>query len=237
MNIFASLAALLLPLSAQAAVFDAGDILPKNAGAISGFGEILLSDPTSEGIEARGRYGLNEDWNVGAMIGTGTKEKNFRMGGEAIYTLLPDWEGQVGLSFLGDAVYLRRYETGGLQMRVGPLLHKRITGWGGLPADLHTGLFWQIEARQDHLTSGTQIELGSNFDLSEAGRYYMGAELGIKLAKTDSYILVGFGMRLGDLAFHPKEKHDEALPAQPKRGRGKGNNSKSDDYTDEDFKK
>lgn len=108
---FAVLLLAAAPLAAHATVFDAADLLPPNSGALSTMGEILLTDPTSEGIEAHGRYGLNEDWNVGAIIGTGTKEKNFRMGGQGVFNLLPDWEKQLGLSFLGNALYLRRNET------------------------------------------------------------------------------------------------------------------------------
>jgi hypothetical protein len=59
----------------------------------------------------------------------------------------------------------------------------------------------------------------------------MSAELGIRLAKADSYILVGAGMRLGDLEFTSKS----SSPAPQNNKRGKG--SKERDYTDEDFKK
>jgi len=234
---FAVLLLAAAPLAAHATVFDAADLLPPNSGALSTMGEILLTDPTSEGIEAHGRYGLNEDWNVGAIIGTGTKEKNFRMGGQGVFNLLPDWEKQLGLSFLGNALYLRRNETGGIQFQVGPMLHKRMTGWTGMPANIHLGLLWQLEARSDHLTSGTQLVVGSDFDVGEASRYYMSTELGIRLAKTDSYVLVGFGLRLGDLKFTPRsETHESALPSRTKRPKARGT-PKDNDYTDDDFKK
>ncbi len=217
---------------ALATIFDAADILPPNSGAISALGEILLTDPTSEGIEAHGRYGISDDWNVGAIIGTGTKDKNFRFGGQGVFSLLPDWEGQLGVSIIGTALYLRRYDGGGLQTQVGPMIHKRLTGWSGLPANLHAGLIWQVEARSGQFSSGSQLVFGSDFDVADHGRYYMSAELGIRLARTDSYVLLGIGTRLGDLAFNPKkETRDSALPKNTKRGSGERN------YTDEDFKK
>jgi hypothetical protein len=229
----AALALLLFALPARATVFDAADLLAPNAGAVSAMGEILLSDPTSEGVEMHGRYGLSEEWNVGAILGTGSKDKNFRFGGQGVFNLLPDWEGQLGLSFVGTALYLRRYDTGGLQVQVGPLLHKRITGWGGLPANLHFGLLWQLEARQDHLTSGTQLVVGSDFDVGSASRYYMSTELGVRLAKADSYVLLGFGMRLGDLAFTPRHERHEGL----RSGEHRRSRARDTDYTDEDFQK
>jgi hypothetical protein len=222
---------LLAAAPAHATVFDSADILPQNAGAIGIMGEILTSDPTSEGVEVHGRYGLNEDWNVGAFLGTGDKEKNFRMGGRGVYTLLPDWEGQVGLSFLADGQYLKRSDGGGVQTHLAALVHKRITGWNKMPANLHAGFVWQLEARNGNLTSGTGVEVGSNFDIGEASRYYADVELGIKIARADSYVLVGFGMRLGDLTFTPK-KGGGAAPAAPNKSSSKGS-----DYTDEDFGK
>lgn len=223
--LFLALIPFLIP-SAHATVFDAADILPQNSGAVSAFGELLLSDPSSEGIEAHGRYGLTDDWNVGAILGTGTKEKNFRFGGEAVFNLLPDWQGQVGLSFLGKALYLRRYDKGGLQTQIGPMVHKRFSGWGGWPANVHAGFLWQFEARSGDVSSGSQVVLGSDFDIGEKSRYYMTTELGVKIARADSYILIGFGTRLGDLTFTPKNE---------KKGEGR-KGSKEKNYTDEDFK-
>ena len=223
--LFLALIPFLIP-TAHATVFDAADILPENSGAVSAFGELLLSDPSSEGIEVHSRYGLTDDWNVGAVLGTGTKDKNFRFGGEGVFNLLPDWQGQVGLSFLGKALYLRRFEKGGLQTQIGPIVHKRFTGWGGWPANVHAGFLWQFEARSGDVSSGSQVVLGSDFDIGAKSRYYMTTEIGVKIARSDSYILVGFGTRLGDLTFTPKNE---------KKSEGR-KGSKEKNYTDDDFK-
>lgn len=217
-------------LPAQAAIFDAADILPQNSGSIGGFGELILSDPTSEGVEARGRYGLSDAWNVGAIVGAGSKSKKFRFGGEGVFNLLPDWEGQVGLSFIATAIYLRRFDSGGLQSRLGVMVHKRVTAWNGYPANIYLALPWYQEVRGSTFSSGTQLALGTVFDVADANRYYAVAEVGIKLAKTDSYLALGFGARLGDLKFNrggdaPKKGK------VPSRGKGSGD----DELTDEDF--
>lgn len=224
-----------VPHQSHATVFDAADILPPNAGAVGAMGEIVLTDPTSEGAEVHARYGLTEDWNVGVILGTGDKDKNFRFGGQGIFNLLPDWEKQLGLSFLGKALYLRRYDTGGLQLQVGPILHKRITGWTSLPANVHAGFFWEPEVRSGSSSSGTQIEVGSNFDIAQQGKAYVDAELGIKLARTDSYVLVGIGWRLGDLEFKPAEKDDDGHSRGSTKPRARG--SRDGDFTDDDFKR
>lgn len=237
MKTILSIAAFLLATQAQAAIFDAADILPRNSGAVGGFGELLLSDPTSEGVEARGRYGLNDDWNVGVSLGGGSKSKKFRFGGEGVYNLLPDWDGQIGLSFIATAIYLRRMDGGGLQSRIGPMVHKRITAWSGYPANIYLALPWYQEVRGSTFSSGTQLVLGTVFDIAEGGRYYADAEVGIKLAKTDSYLVLGMGVRLGDLEFRRGDsggnaaKKNGSLPRDVKKASGE------DNYTDEDFKK
>jgi hypothetical protein len=227
-----ALALLLTPLYSHAAIFDAADILPQNAGALGIFTELLLSDPTSEGVEARARYGLTDAWNVGLNIGGGSKGKKFRMGGETVFNVLPDWEGQLGLSGIASATYLRRLDGGGMQFRIGPMIHKRLTGWIGMPANIYLAIPWYQEIRGSTFTSGTQLVLGTNFDIADAGRFYAVAELGIKLAKTDSYILVGVGTRLGDLAFNRGAANGKksGVPRSGKR-------NSDEEYTDEDFKK
>lgn len=224
MKTLIALATLLLPLTTHAALFDAADILPENSGAVGAFGELLLSDPTSEGLEARGRYGLSDDWNVAAILGTGSKGKQFRFGGEAVYSILPDWEGQVGLSAIGSALYIERFNSGGVQLRVGVMGHKKVNGWAGLPATIYLGLPFYFEGRRGTYNTGAQIVFGSLMDLNETSRYYLGAEGGVKVGNSDSYILLGLGMRFGDLKFAKREKGPTATKKPGER-----------EYKDADF--
>ena len=57
----------------------------------------------------------------------------------------------------------------------------------------------------------------------------MDAELGLRLAKSDSYVVFGVGMRLGELAFIKK---GEKAPEKKKNP-----DSKEKELTDDDFKK
>lgn len=218
---------LVLPLSAQASLFDASDILPRNSGAVSVLGEMILNDPTSEGVEARARYGLSAEWNVGATLGTGSDGKSTRIGAEAVYSILPDWEGQIGLSALGGATILNRFGSAGLLMRTALMAHKKVTGWGGLPASVYLGIPFQIEARKGNYTTGWQFILGSLFDIEDSGRFYMGLEGGVSLSKSESFVLVGAGLRLGDLRFERKRSGGSSS--------GTNRTSTQDEYTDEDF--
>ena len=221
------LLAFLTSLSAQAAVFDAADFLPGRTATLGIFGELLLNDPTSEGVEARSRFGLSDDWNVGATIGTGTKNKKLRLGGETVYNFIPDYDGQFGISALASATYIKR-ATGALQLRVAPLFHKRINGMGGYPNVIYASLPLYLEGRSGNYTTGSQIVVGDIFDFTDNSHYYGNLEGRISLAKSESYILVGAGFRFGELKFQKRERKG-----------GEGGSRKGDDkeYRDEDFNK
>jgi hypothetical protein len=224
MKVLSFFLALCTSTLAHASVFNAADILPQNAGSVGLLGEILLSDPSSEGLEAHGRYGLSDDLNVGVILGNGSKAKRFRFGGEAVYNFIPDWEGQVGLSALGSAIFLRRPGSGGLVLRLAPMVHKQVDGWSGLPTTLYVALPFLIEGRSGTYTTGTQLVVGGLADIDDSKRYFLNGEAGIKLAKSESYVLIGAGLRLGELRFAKKEG--------PRGGREQGGEP---EYRDEDF--
>jgi hypothetical protein len=206
------LALLILTPTSQAAIFDAPDILPENSGAVGVFGELLLNDPTSEGAEARARYGFSDALNFGANLGIGSNGKKFRLGGETVFNILPDWDGQIGLSALASAMYLRRLNSGGLQLRVGLMGHKKIDSITGYPATIYLAIPFYLEGRSGTYTTGSQ------------GRFYGSTELGVKLANSESYILLGAGFRLGELRFQKRSK-----------GSSPATDSSPDEYKDEDF--
>lgn len=220
-----ALLTLLIPTTSPAAIFDAADILQEKSGAVGVFGEILLSDPTSEGAEVRARYGLSDDLNLAAILGVGSKGKQFRIGGEAVYNFIPDWEGQLGLSALLSGIYLERFSSGGVQLRIGPMVHKKFEGFGINPAIVYFGLPLYFEGRSGRYTTGAQAVLGGLFDIAEQGRFYASAEAGVKLGKSDSYILAGVGVRFGELRFYKRE-----------RGSRGGSSGGEKEYRDADFK-
>ncbi|RYZ97050.1 MAG: hypothetical protein EOP11_22565 [Proteobacteria bacterium] len=223
---------LFIPTLSQAAIFDSADILPKNSGAGGVFGEILLSDPTSEGVELQGRYGLSDDWNVKGIIGFGSKTKRFRVGGEGIFNIIPDYEGQLGFSALGSVTYINRgdFLGGGMQLRIAPMIHKTISTWADLPANLYAALPLYFEGRRGTYTTGSQFVVGSLFDLNSTARSYISTEVGIRLSKAESYLLLGFGLRIGELKF-TKRGRPANVDSEP---RAKGANGK--DFTDADFR-
>lgn len=218
-----SLFALIFATNSHAAVFDAADFLSPHSATLGAFGEILLSDPSSEGVEARGRYGLSEEWNVGAIFGVGSKNKQTRIGGEAVYSFIPDYDGQVGLSAILGAQYQKRNGAGGLYMRLAPLAHKKVTAWNGMPATIYLSLPFYIDARGGNYSTGTHLVLGAIMDVNSHGRFYAVSEAGVRISKAESYILLGAGVRFGEVRLARGEK---------KKSKNKDEES---EYRDEDF--
>lgn len=229
----ALLLALILPLTSQAAIFDAPDILPENSGAVSTFGELLLSDPTSEGLEARGRYGLSEDMTTSLILGTGTDSKRLRFGGELVYNFIPDWEGQLGISGLTSLQYLKRYTSGGVQFRLGLILHKKVEGVNGYPTTFYGAIPFQLDARDDSVKSGSQIVLGSLVDFSP--NFYAAGEGGVKIGNADSYIMLGAGFRFGEVRFEKREPRESRRSRGTEPARLPSSQKESDVYREEDF--
>jgi hypothetical protein len=217
---------LLLPFTSQAAIFDAPDILPANSGAVGVFGEMLLNDPTSEGAEVRGRYGFSDEWNFGVNLGTGSRGKQFRFGGETVFNIIPDWEGQVGLSALASLTILERLGSTGVQTRLGLMAHKKFDSFTGHPATGYLAIPFYLEGRKGTYTTGGQFVVGSLWDINSQSRFFASTELGIKIGNAESYALLGMGFRLGELRFQ-------------KRSRSGGDKSQSTgepEYQDDDFR-
>lgn len=224
---------------AHAAIFDAADLLPNKSAAAGFFGELLLSDPSSEGMELHGRYGLSDDWNVAAILGLGSKNKRARFGAETVYSFIPDYDGQIGLSALASAMYVKRLDGGGLQLRAAPMAHKRLQAWNDRPAILYVALPFYIEGKHGTYTTGSQLVLGSLLDISSSSRSYLATEVGIRLAKAESYILAGFGFRFGEVRLptgsNNANNNASSTRSSPNRRKPQPTADGGPEYTDEDF--
>ena len=215
----------LTSLSAHAAIFDAADYLEPNHHAVGIFGEALLSNPTSSGMEGRFRAGISDGFNATGLIGFGSGNRGFRLGGEASYNLIPDTHNAVGVTGLAGIQYLHRLGYGSVQTKLAPLVNLKIDGLEGNPASIYFGLPLYFEIHQSTVTTSSQLAVGGNFDLSHHKDWYMITEGGISMSKSESYILLGFGLRFGSRF---------ELPARDKNH----NSSDADkEYRSEDFQK
>lgn len=190
--------AMLLSARAQAAVIDSSEFLREGHHAMSAIGELILNDPTSEGIEARYRAGFSPEWNLAGIVGTGSKNRKFRLGAEGVYNVIPDADGQFNFSAAGMVQYLRRQSYGSLQLRVTPIASKKFEGLSGMPVLVYVSLPITFEIHQSTIETQSQLAFGGLFDISEPGKWYGISEAGIRLAKAESYVALGVGYRFGE---------------------------------------
>ena len=192
------LAVFFLPEISRASVFDAADFLAHRNAAVSALGELILTNPTSEGVEIHGRYGLSRDWNVGAMLGAGSANKQFRLGAEAVYNFFPDTREQMGFSLIGSVIFLDRHSKMGLQLRLGPMAHRKYVLFDDLPAEAYLALPFYYETRGTGSSFGSQFVLGSLLEFTRDHHWYVDGEVAARITKAESYLLVGAGYRFDD---------------------------------------
>ena len=188
---------------------------------------------------------MNGTW--APISGSAARAGSFGWAAEAVYNVIPDYEGQFGFSALGSATYLESYGVGGMQFRVGPMVHKKIATWNGMDANLFLALPLYFDARAGAYNFGSQLAFGSLWDVNDLHRTYVSTEAGIRLAHADSYIAVGIGFRFGELRFDKRKKGAGAIRKEDVRGSGINQNGNGNgntngggdqgDFRDSDFKK
>ncbi|NUM89023.1 MAG: hypothetical protein HUU37_07455, partial [Bdellovibrionales bacterium] len=144
--LFAAAAALLLTpgIAAHAALFDAADFSQSTGGAASVFGDIVLNDPTGEGLETRYKWYATEEWNLTGIVGWGSHSRRFRAAARGNYNLLPDTGNQPGISITGQAGYLKRFGHAGVHFSAAPMIHKTFDGINRRPMNLYLGFPWNL---------------------------------------------------------------------------------------------
>jgi len=201
-KIFIAIATLALtPQLTRAAIFDAADILRPGSNSIGILTEAVLSNPSSEGIELRAKQGINEMVNLQAILGTGSDNRKFRFGGQSTITFFPDADGQPGISLLAGALYLRRATYSALQISSGPMIHEIVSGPHGYPITLYLAMPWSIELHSGNYNTSLQLAFGANYELTEKRNWFANTEAGIALNRSESYVALGIGMRLGQATF------------------------------------
>ena len=183
--------------SVQAApLLDAADHL-EGGGFSAGLGaELLLSNPSSEGLEVRAKYGVTDNLNTQAILGIGSDHRKFRIGANNILAIFPDDEGQIGVSAVLGGLYLRREQRGTFVATAGPMLHKRWSDWA-VPFNAFFAWPFGIELDSGRYFTGSQLVVGS---ILEWPALRLPLELGIGLGKMETYVAAGLMVNFGGAA-------------------------------------
>ena len=180
-----------IPL-AGAVVFDAADMLNEGKFGIGLDTEILLSNPSSEGLEARVKYGLSPNFNTQGIIGIGSDYRGFRFGANNTLSIFPDIEGQIGVAMLLGGLYLRRPNKGVVIASAGPMIHKKFSDWT-VPVNAFLAIPFAIELDSGRYYTGSQLTFGSILEFS---RVNIPLELGIGMGSMETYVSAGAAIAL-----------------------------------------
>jgi len=179
----------------QAAIFDAADYIEPGRYSLGAYGEFLLNNPSGEGIEIRGKRGINDMVNVEPFIGFGNKNRGFRFGAAVPINFFPDAASQPGISLLLTAQHLKRETYSALQFSAAPLFHKTVEGVDQLPLNLFLGFPFSLELFDGSYKTGLQLAFGGLYDMTRDGTYFLASEAGVSLNKSESLVLLGGGIR------------------------------------------
>lgn len=205
-----------MPSLAEAIVVDSADVLEGGDFSIGLDTEVLLSNPSSEGLEVRAKYGVSDNLNSQAIFGIGSDYRRMRFGVNNVLSIYPDAEGQLGVSALLGGLYLRRYSHTVFVAHAGPMIHKRFTEWA-VPFNAFLAWPFAIELDSGRYFTGSQLVAGS---ILEFDRLLVPLELGIGLGHMETYVAAGVTFRFGDRSRGNERKSstraEEEKPAKRK---------------------
>lgn len=181
--------------AAATSLFTAPEIIDPTDLSIGLNGEILLSNPSSEGVELRVKYGLTSIMTTEAIVGLGSNHRKFRVGVQNVFNVFPDVDGQIGVSAIVSGLYLRRADRGVAVITAGPMIHERVEGT--IPLNFYFAWPFEIELDSGRYFTGSQLVFGAVGGLG--GQWFMASDVGLGLAGRESYFALGGGYNFGML--------------------------------------
>jgi hypothetical protein len=154
-------------------------------------GDIIFNGGGGFEISPHFRMGLDEHlWDVDAYFGVG--KIDFVIGGTAKFNLLPDIEGQVGLSFLGGLAYMRDQTVSNALISLGVLVSKEFQADFGTVTP-YAALMPEIYLRSNNTSLPTSLALGSRWALDSVKNWNFYSELSFSFYRSNFYLALGAG--------------------------------------------
>lgn len=126
------------------------------------------------------------DSTVGRLwLGAGAVDFNF--GGTVKYVPFPDVDTQPGIGIRGGAFYSRKDDINMLTLQIAPLFSKKVQTESGLFIP-YAAIALNMNNTKDRNFTGSQMVLGTEFKTPEIPSMYFGAEVGLDLSESFSYI-------------------------------------------------
>lgn len=183
----------ILLLSSQSfaylSLLSTGDILPENKFQLLGYAEgVLDKGYNGININARGSYGLSEDFQVDGELGVG--KFDVTLGAFIKWVPIPDIEGQPAVGVRGGVSYFKWNDFSQTSLVAMPFVSKAFTvNFGRLSP--YAGLPLGVNTYNSHSDFFTRLALGSELSQTEWENIRFIAEAGFELSKSFSSITVG----------------------------------------------
>ncbi len=154
-------------------------------------GDIIFNQGGGFEISPHFRFGLIEHlWDIDAFFGVG--KTDFVMGAVGKFNLLPDIQGQVGLSFLAGLSYMRDESVSNGLINLGVLISKEFQAEFGTVTP-YGALMPEIYFRSDRVTLPTSLLIGSKWLLDSIRNWNFYSELSFSLYRSHFYLAIGAG--------------------------------------------
>ncbi len=154
-------------------------------------GDIIFNGGGGFEISPHFRFGLDEQlWDVDTYFGVG--KIDFVIGAMAKFNLLPDIEGQAGLSFLGGIGYMRDETVSNAVISLGVLVSKEFQADFGTVTP-YSALMPELYIRAKNSSVPTSLVLGSRWSLDTIKSWNFYSELSFSFYKSNFYLALGAG--------------------------------------------
>lgn len=172
-----------------AGVFSTPHFIPPGSSAVGLEPELVLSNGSGFGFNARFTHGVNELNNATLILGTGGGQRRFRAGGNFTFDFFPDIESQPGIGIAVQGMYYRLKTHGQFELTGTPYLHKTFVSEGGNTLEPFLAVPFGMAFASGSYHALSSLAIGSIFKKSESISYIV--ELGIAINRTDSYVSGG----------------------------------------------
>jgi hypothetical protein len=176
--------------AAQAGVFNIPEFVDYKNWALGVEPELTLTPDSGIAGTVKFTYGITPLSNLQVGIGSGSGDKQFRLGGTYTFDVIPDIEGQIGAGIALQGYVYHIKSGGSLTELTGiPYIHNTFRTAQGQDFDPYVALPLGMSFNDGNYRSIFQIVGGTYFKLNPHIGY--NAELGVNIKDTDTYISVG----------------------------------------------
>lgn len=152
--------------------------------------EAITSGGSGFGVNAVFTQGISDSTDVSAIVGSGTGDRRFRVGGNLVDDIIPDVEGQPGFGIAGQAVYYDMMDAGRLELTGIPYLHKNLVlDQNNDQVDPFLALPTGFAFSSGRYQVISNVAVGASFQNVDHLRYIF--EIGVNLNHSDDYFSGG----------------------------------------------